>query len=183
MRTTVGVLAFSLVSTVALAQQPGIKLGDVPGSDGNWQYGETVVDAPAPVVQRWFTEAALWSRRFPDTQWAQPLGTDAQGRQVVRFRSRVIGRPLTLHLTERPGLVAYTGEGKGVTTQGKIFISALGPQRTRVIMQSTSEVHGAAGIFASKKMRHDRALKKFRADLSAVQQLSNQWAAAQRRRG
>lgn len=182
MRAILVAAALTLVAPLAFAQQ-SIRLGDIPGSDGNWQYGETIVEAPADLVQRWFSEADLWSRRFPDTEWAQPLGTDAQGRKVVKFRSRVIGRPLTLHLTESRGLIAYDGEGKGITTQGKIFVQPLGPRRTRVIMQSSSQVHGAAGIFASKKVRRDRAFKKFRADLSAVIGMSNAWAAANRRGG
>lgn len=182
MRTSIAVVALSLVAPLALAQ-PRITLGDVPGSDGNWQYGETVVNAPADLVQRWFWEPEMWSKRFPDTQWAQPIRSDGRGHQVVRFRSKVIGRTLTLRMTQKPGLISYDGEGNDVTTQGKIFVTALGPSQTRVLMQSTSQVHGAAGIFASKKMRRDRALKKFKADLTAVIQMSNAWAAAARRGG
>jgi hypothetical protein len=180
---TVAALALA-ASSVAWSQPLGtITVGDVPGSDGNWQYGSVTVAAPAKEVQRWFGDASRWAARFPDTEWSEVQGRTAAGREVVRFRSHIIGRTLTLWLREQPGLITYDGEGKDVTTQGKIYITALGPERTRVIMQSTSDVHGAAGLFASAKMRRERARKKFRADLGAVVRMSNAWAAAQRRKG
>ncbi len=181
-RITAAVVALLLLAPAALAQS-AIELGDVPGSGGNWQYGRVVVDAPAAVVQRWFSEAERWAQVFPDTQWVQPIANDGRGHRIVRFRSKVIGRTLTLRLTERPGLITYDGEGGDVVMQGKILVDALGPFRARVTLQSTSQVHGAAGIFASKKMRRDRALKKFRADLSAIVQRSNAWAATERPHG
>lgn len=186
LRSVVALATLALLAPLAAAQpQPlnTITVGDVPGTEGNWQYGQVVVNAPAPLVQRWFSDAARWSARFPDTEWSHVRGRTADGRLVVQFRSRIIGRTLTLWLRERPGLITYDGQGKNVTTQGKIYISALGPTRTRVVMQSTSQVHGAAGIFASKKARRSRAQKKFRADLNAVIRMSNAWAEAQRRRG
>jgi hypothetical protein len=170
----VGLAAASLA---AVAPLDTVAVGDLPGTDGNWQWGAVTVAAPATVVQQWFSDAPRWAMRFPDTQWSQPLGTTADGRQVVRFRSRVIGRPITLWLRERPGNIVYDGKGKDVHTQGKLFFEPIDARHTRVILQSTSEVHGAAGLFASPKMRRDRAQRKFRADLQAVVQLSHQWGA------
>jgi hypothetical protein len=176
--------ALSLLASLAVAQSLGaITVGDLAGTGGHWQFGTVTVAAPADEVQRWFSDASRWSVRFPDTEWAQSLGVGPDGRRIVRFRSRVIGRPLTLHMSETRGAIFYDGEGKDVTTQGKIFIERLGPTRTRVLLQSTSEVHGAAGIFASLNARRQRAYRKFRADLSSVVRLSAQWAAAQRRGG
>lgn len=160
-----------------------IRVGDVPGTEGNWQFGEVTVGAPASEVQRWFADAAHWPNRFPDTEWTQVRGRTSDGRTVVRFKSRIIGRPLTLRLRVRPGLITYDGEGKNVTTQGKIFIEALGPRRTRVVMQSTSQVHGTIGLFATTNNRRQRAQKKFRADLGALVRMSDAWAASQRKKG
>jgi hypothetical protein len=173
-----------IVAPLAFAEPLGaIRVGDLPGTSGTWQFGEVTVAAPADQVQRWFSDAARWPARFPDDEWVQLVGTTPDGARIVRFRSRIIGRTLTLRLREQPGAIVYEGEGKDVTTRGKIFIERLGDQRTRVVLQSTSEVHGAAGIFASKKMRRERSQRKFRDDLAAVVRLSNAWAAAQRRGG
>ena len=149
-----------------------VAIGDLPGTHGSWQEGQVIVAAPASEVQRWLSDTRTWPSRFPDVQWTQELGTTSDGRRIVRFRSRTIGRPLTVRLRERPGLIAYDGEGKDVTTQGKNWIEPLGRDRTRVVMQTSAEVHGALGAFVSAKMKRERARRKLARDLDAIVKLA-----------
>jgi hypothetical protein len=178
-------VGFAFAPPAGAAETPPgqIRVGDLPGTDGNWQFAEVTVNAPAEVVQRWLADASRWQGRFPDVEWAQVTGTTRDGRNIVRFRSRIVGRPLTLRMRERPGLILYDGEGRDVVTHGKVYVEALGDRRTHVILQSSSEVHGAAGWFASKKMKRERTRRKFVSDLSSIIRMSNQWVAAQRRGG
>jgi hypothetical protein len=149
-----------------------VTIGDLPGSGGRWQVGEVVVAAPAAEVQAWLSDAPAWPARFPDVTWARALGTTADGRRIIRFQSRAIGRPLTVRIREQPGLISYDGEGKNVTTRGKSYIEPLGARRTRVVLQTTAEVHGALGAFVSADMKRARARRKLTADLDALVELS-----------
>ena len=56
--------------------------------------------------------------------------------------------------------------------QGKIALRPAGGGRTEVVMQSTANVHGLAGAFATKGLKRERAFKKMRADLGALENLS-----------
>jgi hypothetical protein len=152
---------------------PSIVTRDVPGSDGRWQEGSTVVPAPRAEVLHWLTDYGDWPTRFPDIQYSQVLGVDSYGRQVVRFRSRIVGRPITLRSAATREGVVFEGAGANVHTQGKIWVTELGPEQTQVIMQSTAEVHGLAGAFASQGFKRDRAFRKIRADLSALLNLAH----------
>jgi hypothetical protein len=155
-----------------------VAIGDLPGSDGRWQVGEVVVSAPAAEVQRWLSDTSAWPARFPDVKWSQRLGTTPDGRRIIRFQSRAIGRALTIRIREQPGLISYDGEGKDVTTRGKNYIEALGERRTRVVLQTTADVHGALGAFVSGKMKRERAERKLKADLDAVVELAKKAAPA-----
>lgn len=77
----------------------------------------------------------------------------------------------------------YDGKGKGVTTQGKIYFESLGPSRTKVVMQTTGELHGATGAFAPEGTKRKRAIKKLSADLDATVRLSRAYAATPRSGG
>jgi hypothetical protein len=178
MRVICACCALLLAAGTLAAPLNTVVVGDLPGSGGNWQFGEVTVAAPVGEVQRWFADAAYWPARFPDDKWARDLGRTPDGRRVAQFYSRTIGRPLTVRLRERPGLIVYDGSGKGITTQGKIILQSAGPRQTRVIMQSTGEVHGLAGAFATTGVKRKRTLKKMRSDLEAVIRLSRQYAAA-----
>jgi hypothetical protein len=160
-----------------------VQVGDLAGTNGRWQAGEVTVAAPADVVQRWFTEVDQWPKRFPDDQWSRDLGRTADGRQVAEFKSKVLGRTLRVTTTVQPGLITYVGKGKGINTQGKIFITPVGPNMTKVIYQTTGELYGLTGALASENMKRDRAIKKLTADLTAVANNANAYAAAQRRGG
>lgn len=155
-----------------------VVIGDLPGSGGRWQSGEVVVDAPAAKVQQWLSDAADWPARFPDVRWSKQVGSTSDGRRVVRFQSRAIGRTLTIRIREKPGLITYEGEGKDVTTRGKNYIEPLGGGRTRVVLQTTAEVHGALGAFVSDKMKRDRAQRKLSADLRALVDLAGKHGAS-----
>jgi carbon monoxide dehydrogenase subunit G len=170
-----------VLSLSATAQElDRVTIGDLPGTNGSWQTGEVVVAAPAAEVQQWLSDAPDWPARFPDVEWAHALGTTEDGRRIVQFRSRAIGRPITIRVREQPGLIAYDGEGKDVTTRGKNYIERLGERRTRVVLQTTAEVHGAAGAFASEKMKRERARRKLSADLDALVELAHRQAATDR---
>jgi hypothetical protein len=160
-----------------------VKAGDLPGTHGRWQYGEVTVAAPPRVVYQWYADAAQWSQRFPDDEWSKALGRTPDGRQVAEFKSKTLGRTLRVEMTLQPNLITYRGSGKGISTQGKIFIEAAGPNQTKVIMQTTGELHGVTGVLAPESVKRDRAIKKLTADLLATAHLANAYAATQRRGG
>ncbi len=160
-----------------------VRVGDLAGTDGKWQAGEVVVAAPAGEVQRWFTDARYWSQRFPDDSDVRDQGYTQDGRHAVRFHSGIVGKTMTVYIRERPGLITYDGTGKDVQTQGRIYFQALGPAKTRIVMQTTGELHGITGVFATEGMKRDRAVKKLTADLQSAVRLSQSWAAARRHAG
>jgi hypothetical protein len=174
-----GALAATLLAGAAPAGASGgggIRLGDVPNTHGTWQEGSAVIAAPLPEVRRWLTDFDTWPGRFPDVQSASTLRRDGDV-TTGRFRSRIIGRDMTIHLRQGSGGMTYTGEGKNVTTQGKVFLRALDPGHTQVIMQSTAQVHGLAGAFASPGTKRKRALRKIDSDLTALQSLASRTSA------
>jgi hypothetical protein len=163
------VLLFAAGPALALQQPPGpIQLQDIPGTDREWQEASAVVDAPAREVQHWLTAYEEWRQLFPDIEWVQRLGIDKDGRDVVRFRSRYAGRTITMHQSISPQLLVYEGWGPNVHTQGRVYVIDLGSARTRVIMQTTAEVHGLAGIFATKGLKRNRAFQALRGHLTAL---------------
>lgn len=171
----------TLLVTAATAQPVDrVSIHDLPGTDGEWQVGEVVVAAPAAQVQQWLADARDWPARFPDVQWAQDLGSTPDGRRIIRFRSRTLGRTMTVRVRERPGLIEYEGEGKDVTTQGKNIIQALDAHHARVMMQTSGDVHGALRMFATKNVKRERARKKLAADLNALVNLTHTTASTPR---
>jgi Polyketide cyclase / dehydrase and lipid transport len=176
-----GVLA---VAGAAHAEQLNrVVVGDVEGTDGRWQAGQVVVAAPAKEVQRWFADVPNWPLRFPDDEKVRDFGRDDKGRRVAEFHSRSLGRTLTVHLREQPGLITYEGTGRGITTQGRVTFEALGPDRTRITIATTGELHGAVGVLVSPEMKRKRALKKLTVDLNAAVSQADAYAAARRPRG
>lgn len=167
---------------VGAAPPNEVQIGDLPGTNGRWQQGEVTVAAPPDVVQRWLSEASRWPARFPDDQWARELGRAPDGRRQVEFHSNVLGKTITVRMDERPGLIVYDGTGKGVWTQGKIFVQPAG-RGTRVIMQTTGDLKGIGGAFAPESLKRKRVRKKLASDLNAIVRLSNTWAATPRRGG
>jgi len=151
-----------------------VVLGDMPNTNGAWQSGEVTVAAPPAEVQRWYSDVSRWTERFPDDKSARDLGRAPDGRRLAELHSRALGKTLTVRMRERPGLIEYDGEGRGVKTQGKIFFVPAGPGRTRVVMQTTGELHGITGVLATEDMKRDRALKKLGSDLEATVRLSKQ---------
>ena len=167
-------IAASLVTFAAAAQaiSADLALRDVPGTDGNWQEGRTIVPAPWQKVQHWLTDYPHWAERFPDISWAKQLPDDAQGRHVVRFHSRAGGRTFVIHEEVRPHLLSFSGWAPHVHTQGRIWIIDRGDGTTRVIMQSTAEVHGLAGWFATKGYKRKSAFAAIRSHLGALLHLA-----------
>ncbi len=180
---TLSIVSFLSVAALAGAQPLGqVSVGDLPGTNGRWQMGEVTVAAPADEVQRWFSDAPRWPQRFPDDEYARVVGRAPDGRLVVEFKSKILGRAMTLHLRDQRGLITYDGVGKGINTQGKIMINALGPNQTRIVMQTTGELHGLVGVFGKGEKRK-RALAKLRSDLDACARLARASAAAPRSGG
>jgi hypothetical protein len=167
-----------LVALPPLARADGeIDLHDLANTDGEWQEGAAIVRAPRAEVQRWLTEYAAWPGRFPDVEWSEVLPDDAQGRHVIKFRSRIADAILTVHEAVAPGLLVFEGSAPYIHTQGRIHLIDLGDGTTRVLMQSTAEVHGFYKIFATKRLKRTRAYKVTRSHLTALHAL----AAAQER--
>ena len=164
-------IAVLLAALAAPAPQP-IDLHDLPGTDGRWTEGVALVAAPPAEVHEWLTDYARWKGRFPDMEWVQPLGTDEQGRRVVRFRSYLAGRTFTLHQTVGHDLIVFDGWAPNVHMQGRIWILDAGGGRTRVVMQSSNEVHGLAGLIATRGYRRRAAFAATAAQLSALLHLA-----------
>ncbi len=160
-----------VLAVPAFAAGGKIEVGDVAGSDGNWQQGRAVVDAPLDQVRGWFTDFANWPANFPDVTSAKVLASGPDTARL-RFRSRIIGRELTIdvHWTARE--ITYHGTGKNVAVQGKIEMRPIDAKRTEVVLQTTADVHGLAGAFASKGYKRQHAFKKLRSDLAAIEHLS-----------
>ena len=163
--------ACTLFATVVTADSNRITVGDLPGSGGQWQAGEAIIDAPPAEVQRWFADAQQWPQRFPDIQWVKDRGTK-DGRRVVEFRSKILGRPMTIQIREQRGSMEYTGEGKGVTTQGRLFFNDAGRGRTHVILQTTAEIHGPLKVMIGENGKKMRARRKLHSDLASAVKLS-----------
>ena len=161
-----GVLAIAGPS-LALQSAP-IQMRDIPGTDQEWQEGQAVINAPASTVLRWLTAYEDWRAIFPDIEWAQRLGVDRQRRDVVKFRSKYAGRTIELHQAVTPSLLVYEGWGPNVHTQGRVYVIDLGGNRTRVVMQTSAEVHGLAGVFATKGLKRNRAFQAIRGHLAAL---------------
>lgn len=186
MRVVRGALVAVMVLAPAWASAQtinSVSLGDLPNTGGRWQVGEVTLVAPADEVQRWLADSSRWEERFPDDSQVRELGRLPDGRHSVEFHSAALGKTLTVRVHEQSGRIVWDGTGKGVTAQGKIFVEPLAGGRTRVIMQSTGELHGALGKFASQGMKRKRSLKKLGADLHALVRLSNTWAATTRHGG
>jgi hypothetical protein len=161
--------ALALIATPAAAiQSSPIDIHDLAGTNRDWQEGMAVVDAPLDQVRHWLTAYEEWPLLFPDVQWVRRLGVDRQGRDVFRFRSRYAGRAITMHQRNAPNMLVYEGWGPNVHTQGRTYLIALTPDRTRVIMQTSSEVHGLPGVFASHKLKRERADRALRGHLQAL---------------
>jgi hypothetical protein len=165
------VAAVLLVGPAAAADDApdlAIALHDLDGSGGQWQEGVAVVPAPWPDVEGWLTDYANWSRRFPDIEWAQQLADDNRGRHVIRFRSRLAGRSFLIHEAVTPHLLVFEGDAPNVHTQGRIWILDAGDGRSRVLMQSTAEVHGFIGLFATHGYKRRSAFAAARSHLGAL---------------
>jgi len=124
-------------------------------------------------VRGWLVDFDHWPQRFPDVTSAKVLARAGGDRAKLRFRSKTIGRELTIDLRWTAREITYRGAGKNVDVQGKIAMRPVGDGRTEVVMQSTADVHGLTGAFASKGMKRERAFKKLRADLGALERLSH----------
>jgi hypothetical protein len=171
----IAVLLVALASPApAAAPAPArtIDLHDLPGSDGKWTEGVAIVAAPPARVHEWLTDYARWKGRFPDMEWVEPLGTDAHGRRVVRFHSYAADRTFTLHQTVGDNLIVFDGWAPNVHMQGRIWILDAGGGRTRVVMQSSNEVHGLAGLFATRAYRRNAAFAATASQLGALLRLA-----------
>jgi uncharacterized membrane protein len=172
MRIKTTVMAFVLaLAGGATAGAAPIQVGDLAGSRGSWQEAKSVIDAPVADVQEWMGDVAQWPQRFSDVTSVHILGKQGNA-TTLRFHSKIIGRDLTITTRAAGDLISYDGFGKDVTTQGKIFMRPIDARHTEVILQSTSEVHGALGAFASKGMKRKRAFAKMTSDLKSLEAMA-----------
>jgi hypothetical protein len=169
MRLVATLAVVTLLGGVALAGE--IRTSDVPGSDGNWQEARAVIDAPLPEVRAWLIDYDHWPQHFGDIKWAQTLSRSGNT-AVIRFRSRIVGRDMTMGVRWSGNGIDYRGRGKNVDAQGKIRLRPVDAGHTEVVMQSTAEVHGLPGAFASQGMKRKRAFKKMSADLASLEKLA-----------
>jgi hypothetical protein len=156
---------------VKLALFALIMLHDLPNTGGEWQEGEATIEASPDQVRFWLTDYEHWSERFPDVEWQQVLDDDERGRHVIRFRSRIADCVLTVHEAVEPDLLVFEGFAKNLYTQGRIYLLPAG-NKTRVLMQSTSQVQGFWRIFASQKYRRKSAYEVTTSHLNALSKLA-----------
>jgi superfamily I DNA/RNA helicase len=166
-------VAVALLAAAATHGDDAIALHDLDKSHGQWQEGVAIVPAPWQTVQSWLTDYVHWADRFPDIEWAQPLGDDARGRHVVRFRSRLAGRTFVIHEAVGPHLLVFEGDAPNVHAQGRIWILDDGDGRARVLMQSTAKVHGFIGLFATQGYKRRSAFAATRSHLRALLDLAH----------
>jgi hypothetical protein len=170
-------MALWLLASAAVTRgdSGAMQLRDLAGSGGQWQEGEAIVAAPPAQVQAWLTDYTHWPERFPDVATSQVLGRDARGRNVVRFYSRIAERMITVREAVAPGLLVFDGwGGDSIFTQGRIYLLDAGAGRTRVIMQSTSQVHGILAMFATHGLKRRRAFQVIESHLAALIALGRQ---------
>jgi hypothetical protein len=165
-------LVIALLGIAVAAPLAPIELRDLPGTGGQWQQGVAVIPAPAARVHQWLTDYGRWSSRFPDIEWAQLLGDDGHGRHIVRFRSRLAGRVFVIREAVQPELLVFDGWAQNVYVQGRIFVLDQGDRTSRVVMQSTAEVHGLIGLFATLGYRRKSAFAAISAHLEALYNLA-----------
>jgi hypothetical protein len=147
---------------------PRIALRDLPGTDGEWQEGAALVPAPRERVHAWLVDYANWPKNFPDMLTTEVFPDDDRGRHVVRFSSKIAGMTFVLFEEVRPTLLVFEGFAPHVHTQGRIHLIDRGDGTTRVLMHSTSEVHGFIGLFATKAYRRKSAFAVSTAHLQAL---------------
>jgi hypothetical protein len=170
--TTLTFIAALTLGSFAYAETASpIKMGDISGSAGKWQEAKSTIAAPIADVRIWMTDFAHWPERFADVTSAKILA-QSDGITTLRFHSKIIGRDMTIKLRAGGNMVTYDGFGKDVTTQGKIFMRPIDASHTEVTLQSSSEVHGALGAFATKGLKRKRALAKMQSDLRALQAMA-----------
>jgi hypothetical protein len=168
-------VALVLLATLSIAHAQAklaIELRDLPDTSGTWQEGAAVIPAHRDRIRAWLTDYILWPSRFPDIEWSQVLGDDPQGRHIVRFRSRIADAVLTVHEAVSPELLVFEGTATMAHTQGRIHLVDLGNGSTRVLMQSTVEVHGLARLFATQKVKRERAHAAATSHLAALWNLA-----------
>jgi hypothetical protein len=169
MRSIAVLAVATLLGGVAVAGD--IRTGDVAGSDGNWQEARAVIDAPLAEVRDWLVDYDHWPQHFGDVQWEQTLSKGGNT-AVIRFRSRIVGRMMTMGVRWSRDAIDYRGRGKNVDAQGKIRLRAVDDAHTEVVIQSSADVHGLAGAFATKGLKRQRAFKKMSADLVSLEKLA-----------
>jgi hypothetical protein len=182
MRALAIVMSLSL-SYVAFAAPPiggpGIELRDLPDTDGNWQEGRAVIEAPRAMVHRWLTDYPRWAERFADIRWVEVLADDERGRHVIRFASRIADHTLTVHEAVTDELLVFEGWAPYLHTQGRIHLLDRGDGTTLVLMQSTAEAHGIARLFATKSLKRKRAYQVTTSHLVSLQKLARRLAAGE----
>jgi hypothetical protein len=168
-------LCLLAVATVASAAAGNpIEVHDLPGTNGTWQESVSVIPASSQQVRRWLTDYDHWPQLFSDITTAQLLGYDVEGSAIVRFHSRIAERTLIIYESAYPWGLAFAGGSKHVNFRGKIFIEPLGPDRTRVRMQSVADVHGMLRPFVTLDMKRAKSRAMMRANLESLHQLSRQ---------
>jgi hypothetical protein len=166
-------IALLLIALAAPAATTAmLDLHELDGSNGRWTEGVALVPAPRARVHEWLTDYARWVGRFPDMASAEFLGDDERGRHIVRFHSYLANRTFTIHESVAPNLLVFDGWAPNVHTQGRIWILDNGDGRTRVVMQSTNEVHGFIGLFATRGYRRRAAFAATASHLRALLDLA-----------
>ena len=132
-----------------------------------------MVPAPPSAVRGWLTDYAHWMGNFPDVQSVEILSASPDGSASVRFKSSILDRTITVQIRQTPQGLSFTGTGKGVTTQGRTYLIPLADGRTRVVMQTSAEVHGALRLIVSEDLKRSRARKKLYSDLASLDRLAS----------
>ena len=163
-----------LLAGAAAAAEPraAMSFRDLPGTGGSWQEAQAIIHAPPERVRSWMIDYDRWPSLFSDVASAEVLGNAPDGSAVVRFQSRIAGRLITVRERQTSFGLEYDGEAHDVTTRGRIYFLDLGNGSTRVIMQSTADVHGFWRPFAFHRLKRRRSFEIMRSQLESLDLLS-----------
>jgi hypothetical protein len=162
---------------IQIADGPRLVARELPGTNGEWYEVAAEIPASPARIRGWLVDYQGWPANFPDIEWSEVRGQDAQGRNIIRFRSRIADAVLTVHEAVTPNLLVFEGWATFAYTQGRIHLLDLGDGRTRVVMQSAAEGRGLAKLFATKRLKQKRSFQVAASHLWAL------WRLAERVRG
>lgn len=144
----------------------------VAEGETEWCEASAVIRAPRHLVRAWLVDYDRWPQLFGDIESARVLGRTSDGATMVRFHSRIAGRTMVLREWLTDYGLKYEGTGTNIETRGRIHLVDQGDGTTKVTVLTTSDVRGFIGIFATRRLKRDRAFAALRSQLESLHALA-----------